>query len=106
MTELEEVVKIEELKWRQKSYEELTENPDEVIFYIADYENKKFKFEIHKKKNKLKNEIVVMVEGAKDSLFGNLAARAKYFVKSKTIQRVILQMMKLSKIINFVPCGC
>ena len=83
MTKLDEIVKIEELKWREKTYDELSQRVDEVICYFTEYENEKFQFEIHKKENSSKNEIVIMVEGSKDSFPGNFFGKARYFVKTK-----------------------
>jgi hypothetical protein len=68
----------EEAIWRAKSYEEIEAILDDVQYYEIVRDKVNCEIEVHTKKGKKQNEIIVMIECSRLS-FG----KAKYFVCSK-----------------------
>ena len=78
MKPTDEILLIEEKKWRAKSYQEIESILNEVQCYEVKKNNKSYVIEIHTKKGNRPDEIVIMVECSR-GFFG----KAKYFVNTK-----------------------
>jgi hypothetical protein len=83
MKPIEEVLATEEAKWRAKPYGEIETNLGAVQSYKIVHGDVSYQIEIHSRKGKKQNEIIVMVEVSKNTLLGSFFGRAKYFVISK-----------------------
>ncbi len=78
MKPIDDLLIIEEAKWRAKSYKEIESILDDVQYYEIIRDNVTYGIEVHAKIGKGQNEIVVMVECSRSIL-----GKAKYFVSSE-----------------------
>jgi len=80
MEPIDELLIIEEAKYRAKSYKEIEGILEEVQCYEIVKDNVTYGIEVHTKKGKRQNEIIVMVECSK-----SICGKAKYFVNSEQL---------------------
>ena len=83
MNKRDEILEIETLKWREKSYDQLAEMLPSVACYEQEYKGSNYLFEIHMKINEKSKELTVMVECCKKSIIGSLVGKSNYFVKGQ-----------------------
>lgn len=80
--ELKEIVELKAEEFKRKEYSQLQQIIEKKGEYFqVEYKNKKYNFEVNAEYYK-ENIIRVMVQGEKNTLFGNLSGFARYFAKS------------------------
>jgi hypothetical protein len=83
MTDLDEILEMEEVRWRKMSFTEIVPNLDDVTCYDMKHKGAEYQFEIHTKKGQSNDEIIIMVECSKKSFLGSFFGRCRYFAKAK-----------------------
>jgi hypothetical protein len=82
MSNLDEILEIEEIRWREMPFSEIAATLGDVTCYEKNHKGYEYQFEIHTKNGKSDNEIITMVECSKKSFFGTFFGKCRYFAKS------------------------
>ena len=79
----DEILELEDARWRKESYGSLLETLNDVICYKKEHKGKGFLFEIHTKRSEKADEVIVILECSRDSFLGRFFGKCRFFAKDR-----------------------